>query len=165
MIEQEKFFEEIKRLEKWTRPLSEDQREILYQEMKHIPEQALKDIVSELISSVKPKSAFPSISELKDVWIAWLQSHPEMQTTEFEDEYCFDCAGKGYIEVVYDTVKVAGGGVVEYKTILPCGACRNNWKKVWSRKPKKLWTVAEIREKHPEWRIVGNSESINDVPF
>ena len=162
MIGQEEFFDEIKRLEKWTRLLSDGQREILYQELKHIPLEALREIVSELIDSLKPRTSFPSIAQIKEAWIAWLQGHPEIQTREFEEEHCFECGGKGYIEVVYDSVRVAGGGAVEYKTILPCGACRN-WKKVWARKPKKLWTVAEIREKHLEWRILQNTE--DEVPF
>lgn len=182
MADERRFFEEIARLEKWTKPLKDEQRLILYEELKHIPHEALKDIVGELIHSLRPNSPFPSIADLKEAWIAWKASHPEKIAREYEEEACSECGGKGYFEVVYEVVP-SRFGTVEYTTMLPCAKCRN-WKKIWGQKPKKLWTKAEI-EAHPTFYLKGNistpagvekrrnvrplaervGKSLDDIPF
>jgi len=99
---------------------------------------------------LRPGSPFPSINDLKEAWIAWKASHPEKIAREYEEEFCSECGGKGYFEVVYEVVP-SRFGLIEYTTILPCAKCRN-WKKVFGEKPRKLWTREEI-EKHPTFYL------------
>ena len=178
----EEFTFQVQRLEKWCKKLTEDQKDVLYEQLKHIPAEAFRDVVTDFIHSLRPGSPFPSITALKEAWIAWKASHPEKIAREYEEEFCPECGGKGYFEVVHEVVP-SKFGPVEYTTMLPCAKC-GNWKKIWGQKPKRLWTKEEIKA-HPIFYLKGDistpagvekrrnvrplaegvGKSLNDIPF
>ena len=148
------FEEGIKKIEAWTKRLTDVQRKLLYEELKNIPDEPFKDIVSEFVTSLRPGSSFPSIQDFKQLWHIWLTAHPEKQAHENQNEYCPECEGTGCFDVIYRRA-----GRIEYKTLLPCASC-NNWRKIWGKRPKRLWTRAEI-ESHPQLELVDRIDQEN----
>ena len=146
----EDFVAEIHRLENWCKRLTDEQKDLLYEQVKNIPAAAFREIVSGFIESLRPGSHFPSVRDFKEAWIEYLSSHPEMQAWKYESEFCDECSGKGYFVVVYKRVPLERG-IVEYTTLFACAKC-NNWKKIWGKRPKRLWTRAEI-EDHPHFYL------------
>jgi len=153
----DEFAEEIAKLEKWTKPLKDEQRELIYQEVKNIPSEAFHDIIQNTINSSSPNSPFPSIKRFKDGWTEWIREHPE-KIWEYPQEECEYCNGRGYLEVWinYDSVKSQYQQGWNAK-LYPCGYC-NNWKNFFPRnrtlRPKKTYTWEDIEEilKNVEWR-------------
>ena len=153
MIGESEFFEKLTKLERWTKPLKDEQRLVLYEQLKNIPREALDEIVDGFIDSLRPNSPFPAVRDFREAWIEWLQAHPEKVAWEYEKQYCPECEDKGYFEVVYDMQRTSEGHVIEYTTLLPCAYCRN-WKRTWGVKPKKMWTLEEIN-RHPRFYLKG----------
>ena len=109
----EEFTSQIQKLEKWCKRLTDDQKDLLYEQLKHIPAEAFRNIVNDFIHSLRPGSPFPSINDLKEAWIAWKASHPEKIAKEYKEEFCPECGGKGYFEVVNKVVLSRFGPIEE----------------------------------------------------
>jgi len=115
------FEKEIRKLAKWyKKSLSDDQFDILFQRIGHIPIEALNDIVETLIDN---KKYFPTPDEIKKEWYNWRRLNPDKSTDEVHDE-CPHCHGKGYLIYTPNTLgNKQYPGLYEYQA--RCGHCEN----------------------------------------
>jgi len=115
--------DQINELERWFKPLRDDQRRVIVARLARIPGAALKDIVSSLIDESPPGGRFPTISQIRMEWARWVKDNPAKITRRPKTK-CQECApgapeGTGFLWFkVYED-----GRLVEY--VCRCARCRN----------------------------------------
>ena len=113
------YAENMKTMTSWyRRSMDEKQHDILFNQVKHIPLPAFKEIVESIINDSK---YFPTIQEIKNRFQSWRSAHPD-QATGYERTPCLDCHGKGFIWTLERNEDLQHN----YSHVYRCGAC-NNW--------------------------------------
>ena len=108
----------MKTMTSWyRRSMDEKQHDILFNQVKHIPSAAFKDIIDALINDSK---YFPTIQEIKNRYQNWRSAHPE-QATGYEKTLCLDCQGKGFLW----TSEFHEALGRNYTYCYRCGSCHN----------------------------------------
>lgn len=149
----EAFEVEFQKLVTWyKRRLDAGQVDMWFDRIKHIPTEAFSSIVVDCIDNMK---YFPTPNEVKELYLTWLQAHPEKRVKESWDTMtdCPECRGAGYFTYWHRIEGLSGFKVFDltfpywYSSIAPCAACQN-WKRVFptgrNARPKKFYTRETI---------------------
>ena len=116
------FERNIKMLSSWlNKKLSDTQLDLMFEDLKFIPDEAFEDICKTIMRSKAPNTALPSVNELLGGCESWQKSHSDRVVKEARTA-CKACKGVGYWIVGY--AKAWHGG--RYKGQVDCAECSNN---------------------------------------
>jgi len=124
------FYEGTKRLSEWFgKRLNQEQQDLMFDKLKHIPNESYHEIVDYYIDSYKAtQSNFPHPADIKNQYGEWRKQHPEKVAAEPRTD-CPQCKGKGFL---WATKFVPNGEskvrFVTYEYLFRCDACKN-WKR------------------------------------
>lgn len=112
------FYSATRRMTTWFRKkMDDDQLDLMFGHLKHIPGEAYNEIVDGVISDSR---YFPTINELKNRYHAWRSAHPE-KVLPFEKTECPDCRGTGLLFFIAPDPKMKSS----FQFVCRCSACRN----------------------------------------
>jgi len=138
----ELFQEKLELMCKWfKKSMDEDQAQILYERIRFIPDEAFREIVDQMIETMK---YFPLINDFKMAWRDWISQNPTkiIDPDQLIQEECSECGGTGMLDVwVHPPESVYKGEKLWYSIPFPCGFC-NNWKRIFTT--KKTFKRADI---------------------
>lgn len=100
-----------------------------YTELKHIPDQAFREIVRGRIRAKAPNPGqFPTIQELLDDWRQWLENHPDKKA-RVEYVFCPHCEshmpGQIRVRIPSQSQEYIRMGITHRESLVLCGHCPN----------------------------------------
>jgi hypothetical protein len=123
------FDENMKKLCKWFRKeFTPDQKAIIADKLKSIPDRALTWVIDQIITMEK---FFPTIGKIFSYYYRWIESHPE-ENKEVKAIECNECNSSGWI-----TFRRMGKDGVMHRDEALCAKCEN-WKR-FTNNPKQFW--------------------------
>jgi len=164
------FITVIQKLGTWfNKKLNDDQLDMWYEKLHHIPIVALKDIIDQLTSSEK---YMPTIDHINILWSQWKYDHPKLVANEYEEQACNECEGTGVITCWYVPEDIKGY-IVDGKPHtgygrkeMACALCEN-WKRQFPIKgegrPKNFWTKDQIQAQG--WQLSNPDKQLDEIPF
>ena len=137
------FYLGIKTLSEWFgKKLSATQEDLIFKEIKFIPDRAWNDMIKTYTKRYKPTpSNFPTPEDIINQWYNWRKENPELVKKEFEPQPCEDCEGRGlfWYKYIYEPLAKI------YEACVVCGACEN-WKQHFNIHHKlKVVRLAELK--------------------
>ncbi len=116
------FSEQMTRLCRFFRVTATDSLKRELERLRHIPPNALSDVVDGFVTSRRPTPGqFPTVNEISMEWYQLRKDHPEKCAPTEEWTPCKGCGGSGFVtfrQLVALTLR-------EYDVTARCGECRN----------------------------------------